>query len=158
LAKLPRPVLASATTLNTDSKPLNVSPLARTSTRVPAWKASRRPNLIAVHVCVSGENDSRLFGLFRCDVCRSQIGRCLRLTMGLDQEIDCTTQAPYAVANRELIDVLIIRDGDSNMNFFCFWPTLNAKRQVPDCLTCQAAAADILFERSLRARYEARCA
>jgi hypothetical protein len=47
--------------------------------------------------------------------------------MGLDQEIDCTTQAPYAVANRELIEVLIIRDGDSNMNFFCFWPTLNAR-------------------------------
>jgi len=46
--------------------------------------------------------------------------------MKLNQEIDGTAQASYAIANRDLIEVLIVNDGDADMNFFCFRPAHNA--------------------------------
>ena|ERR1700746_2746759 len=46
--------------------------------------------------------------------------------MKLNQEIDGTAQASYAVANRELIEVLIVNDGDADMNFSCFRLAHNA--------------------------------
>ncbi len=42
--------------------------------------------------------------------------------MELDQEIDCAAQASYAVTDCQLVEVLIIRNGNPDVNFFRIWP------------------------------------
>lgn len=73
------------------------------------------------------QKDSRLLGLFREWRYRSQSGRVLRLPVELNQEVDCAAQASYAVADCELVEVLVVRDGNADVNFFCVWPARSSR-------------------------------
>ncbi len=67
---------------------------------------------------VPAENDSRLSGLFREWRSRSQSGRGLRLAMEFNEEVDGAAQASDAVADSEMVQVLVVCDRNADMKLF----------------------------------------
>ena len=43
------------------------------------------------------------------------------------KDFDCAAQASSAVADCELVEELVVRDGNADVNFSCVWPVRSSR-------------------------------